>query len=268
MKKNILILFLIFSFILSVYSEDIKNLSDIFNYNTDYSALLAKSQHIFGFYLDNNAAKDFDYTVTVDENTKEITANEQSDQYLCETVLSNNLKIKRITYTIKEKETMDNFEYNKIVTEYSKDNNFIIKKFYLNDKQTSKEYKIRYDNNTILFDTSYIVLQACLIKGIKNFNLQMLFGSQTDKHSGNIKLIQTNNLLELSPEYKNPPDFFKQRSIFKDKVNVFIFKLTGIAGSFYKHKLYFAFDSVPPYKFIAYWGGDPDDQPEFQISNK
>ena len=58
--------------------------------------------------------------------------------------------------------------------------------------------------------------------------------------------------IKLVKKYAN------KRAVLKKPVIVFETAVQGIGSFFYPHKHYYIFQSKPPYRFIATWGGPPE----------
>jgi hypothetical protein len=251
-----------------IFPENINYLSDVFDFTIDYSIVLPKEQVNEGFIGNNDKQEPYNETIRYYDKTREIVLkNKSSSGSDYEIIFDKNLKIKRIVSSYDKILKIKNFDTNKITLESFNDGKYLSRKLYLDNKMVS-ESKINNTDNTILFDAGTLILQACLINDIKGFKADVLFSTLTDKYPCEFKLVTTKNLLEISPEFIDAPDFFKNKSIYANYVNVFVFKLTGAAGVFYKHKYYFAFDNGPSHNFLAYWGGDPKAKDAvFQINN-
>lgn len=266
MKKTIIFMIFFISFSFYIYPEVLKNFSDVFDFTSDYSNILPKEQITEGIILLDKKNVNYIHSIIVNEKTQVI---EMKTVFNKETVIdvffNKSLELKNINWLYDKTIKFNKNDFNKMTTEFNDNRKLLIKKLFYNEKLVS-EYKINSNKNTLTFDSCFTILQACLLKDIKGFKADILFGSQTDKYSCEFNLVQTKNLLELSPVYENVPAFFKNKSVSNTDMNVYVFNLTGIAGAVYKHKYYFAFDNTPVHKFIAYWGGDPINA-EYRIVN-
>ncbi|MBW2061817.1 MAG: hypothetical protein JRI95_09680 [Deltaproteobacteria bacterium] len=167
------------------------------------------------------------------------------------------LRIKECVFTAKDKDAIKRLKHDKrvsrLVTE-SKDQMRI--EFFLEGEKV-KEKEVGYDYLTLDLAMAHITAQALLLKGIKEFNCDVILEDKAWKLNVDFKLIRTRNVQELAPQY-DYPEKLKERWKSKEEYLVYEVRVTGAIGFFYRHKYYLVFTAEKPYHFVAYWGGDPN----------
>ena len=109
-------------------------------------------------------------------------------------------------------EIIKKIKWDTLIAEISGDNrNFTINN-YKQGAKVNASRSLVLDNNTVYMDTIKVFLLGCLNKGIRNFNADLIVDSQNIKIPVEFELVRTKNLLTLSPEYKDVPDFFVKNS--------------------------------------------------------
>ncbi len=123
--------------------------------------------------------------------------------------------------------------------------------------RTVKEKDVGYDYLTFDMDLPQIVLQALLIKGIKEFNGIVILKDRGWRININFQLVESKDLASLASEYEFPPQL---KELLKPESGYYVYvgKISGILRILYNHKFYYVFSKTEPYKFVAYWGGEPE----------
>jgi antitoxin component YwqK of YwqJK toxin-antitoxin module len=178
--------------------------------------------------------------------------------------LDKSLKIIKNKFQILNLANKEKIPYDSLEAVISSDKKKLVISDFLNGIKNKETRTLVYNNNTVYIDTITLFLAGCLNKGIKNFKAEMIIDSQKIKIPVEFKLITTKNLLELSPEYTDVPDFFVKGALSKEELYVFVFNFAGVAWPFYPHKWYVAYKKEAPHQLVAYWGEDPQ-YPFFQL---
>lgn len=124
--------------------------------------------------------------------------------------------------------------------------------------QTTETKKLKVRENFRIFNNLYITLQNDLKGGEDDFEALLIFPEMASSYKASFKFYKTKNVLENNSAYKNIPNFFSLGSDFNKEVIVCQVGLTGIPGKFYPHKFSFIFENSDEYRFLGYWGGDPE----------
>ena len=133
-------------------------------------------------------------------------------------------------------------------------------------KIKTKKVKIKGDYR--IFDNLFFTLQKDLQIGVKDFESFIIFPENATGYKASFAFYKTKNLLEKSPQYKNAPEFFVAGSEFNKDVIVCEVGLMGIASKFFPHKFSFVFENGIDYKFLGYWGGNPETPNYYIADNK
>jgi hypothetical protein len=123
-----------------------------------------------------------------------------------------------------------------------------------NKTKTTREYA--RDDNTLESEVVPVYFQGLLLNGIKR---DFLFDVITDEIGWKARILvtykETKDLKALSPGFIFPAGFGALESP-KNPYSVFVLSIDGFLSLFVHAKTFLAFESVPPYSFVAYWGGE------------
>lgn len=120
-----------------------------------------------------------------------------------------------------------------------------------------KEKDVGYDYLTFDLDLPQVALQALLLKGIKEFNVDVILKDRGWRININFQLVESKDLASLASEYEFPPQL---KELLKPESGYYVYvsKISGIMRLLYNHKFYGVFSKTEPHKFVAYWGGKPE----------
>lgn len=149
-------------------------------------------------------------------------------------------------------------EFDRLV--YETDKNKIYMTKYKNGKSVEKKEK----ENKNIFDSDPIILEYLFAKGCKIFNGDML--TPEGKYNMEYKLTDTNDLENIGKSYMFPPGF-KKNIVMKKEYKVYIGGMTGVVANFYPYKWYYIIDKDTG-NILAYFGGNPKDEAEFEYRVK
>lgn len=178
---------------------------------------------------------------------------------LVETTPDGNLQNSK--WTTKNKELIKLLGHDERRTFYDVKNRRIRIEYYLGDKlKTTKS--IAYEKDTLDSDLIYLYLQEKLANGVEEFKGNVILKARGMRVNVMFQRKTMKDLAGFSPEYDFPGQFRESfdRILGKEaEVYVYVMQLTGVYKVFYPYKYYTAFSKSTPHRWLAFWGGAPND---------
>ncbi|HYH04807.1 MAG TPA: hypothetical protein VEC37_17080 [Bacillota bacterium] len=189
----------------------------------------------------------------VDSKPGEITEVSTSDLFLVTTHLDAGIHFKDSLVTLKNKELIKKAGFDQNVTRFDYLKKEVTVTQYLNNQQ-QKTQKMKYDSNLIDMEFLPLFLQCLLLKGITDFNADVLLGGKI--YNADFVLTTTVQIREAASMYKYPEKFLAGLKS-RGEVYLYVVGATGAVKLLYPHQFYYAFEKKPPHRIVATWGGDP-----------
>ncbi|MEE9517002.1 MAG: hypothetical protein V3V52_07850 [Candidatus Adiutricales bacterium] len=260
-QKNLLFLLIIFLYIVwsapTTYASP--RLNTLIEPQDNLSRLLPTRQTLSGRIVIPYMNQDvpFNSWMKVNPETGRVDLEFVSPLYEIRTTLDSALRIVESASIILEDRLIKKLGYDQRVTKINtKEKDSIHIEHFLKGRKV-KEKDVDYDYFTFDLDLPQIALQALLLKGIKEFNTDVILKDRGWRININFQLVESKDLASLASEYEFPPQL---KELLKPESGYYVYvgKISSILRILYKHKFYCVFSKTEPHKFVASWGGEPE----------
>lgn len=260
-QKNLLFLLIIFLFIVwsapATYASP--RLNTLIEPQDNLSRLLPARQTFSGRIVNPRRNQDvpFNSWIEVNPETGGVDLGFISSLYEVRATLDSALRVIESVLTFHEERLIKRSGHDRRVAKINTGKKDSIHIEYFLKGRKVKEKDVGYDYFTFDLDLPQVVLQALLIKGIKEFNVDVIIKDRGWRINLNFQLVESKDLASLASEYEFPPQL---KELLKPESDYYVYvsKISGILRFLYNHKFYGVFSKTEPHKFVAYWGGNPD----------
>ena len=235
-----------------------KNLNDIISPDDELSKKLPQSQVFSGiqYSLSKNYNYHFNASTKLDPKTGDVHFEFVSPVYEFRATLDSALRLKKAEYITKDKNAINRGGHDRrVITLDPETKERLTIEFFLHGESVEIK-ELDYDYFTLYLGVAHITMQVLLLNGLKDFHCPVILPDKAWRLGVDFKLIKCSDPQNLAPQYKFPEKLLKK---FKsnNQYLVYVAKLKGALGLFYKRKYYLVYKAEKPYEFVAYWGGDP-----------
>lgn len=173
----------------------------------------------------------------------------------------NSMKLIEMSSRIKSNRKMDIVDalnYDSYEIEFDKKRKYLTFNYKLNGNKTESK-KVKVKKGFKVFDNLFYTLKESIKRGDGSFESLLIFPERGDAYRASFTQYRTKSIKKGTIKYTNIPDDFLEATNFTNEVVVYEVGLLGIASKFYPHKFNFVFSADKGNKFLAYWGGAPED---------